>query len=1131
MGTTKDALNAGSVSYRFVVAIEGYNYLLTNATASEATTAWSGTGYTQALTGLFVDLKTGQSIQPWKAFSTSKTLQFHVRDQDGNDTFGIDTHKRNAGAETELAATCDRDDTTITVVNTDNFPASGDAFIGTECFSYTGITTTTFTGCTRGKFAPFPTSGTTFAQFHRVVAPSGVSPKLRPIVSANPRVWLGKWCGVWIHRYVGGVLDTKAEAHLAFAGRIADIADGANLATAVTVQHVLDVINETTIFRDGWSASVKPGIRLDLWQAFSLSETDGTTVKTTNPLQVVAGAPASVNEIQEGLYTHDQLYDAINQWLASEKDATRLHSEFWMWEAPTSQYPTPHVKIYWDRSASGAVDPQFYFAFPDEVLRAFGFTADDTTNGSSFVIRSRTGSTRPQHVVAQNPPVHSVFTQTQANTIQLEVTEERGEFIDQYDFFPASEAVTPDLGLEWGFFLLDSQFLIFGAKVGAELQYCLQPKFRWAGAETTRLLDYAIPEGRTSVEVRQILILEDNLSNLLKYFFYSTGTPTYNHATWDEFDGFGLGLGVPSPLLGSNFLQSIDTLPGAQASQLVVIDRPKKFVDVWNGDLVFRRAFLRWKDGGLQFRTWITPTAGAAIATLTEDNKAAPVGDQDNHRATTLETDEWQYPIIKLRYNRDVKDLSNADGFRSTLTLQDSVAIDDAGGMGKTLTISASNTYDDESGSGTLRVLLADFLASFPLHSRPAHTTARTIGPRHFEQLAVGDIVTLTDEYARDPDTGRRAVQARPAFITKTDVDYGGTSPDANEPRVAGGEVHLFMLPANRAATYVPSADIDDTASAGGFSAGYNNGTSTIRCYANRYSIASEPADAASVGVAGYKIRIVEKDPTNPASPTVWERTVLSQSGNDIVMTSTLSAPAWDPTKKYRVMWDSYSDNAAAQQVHCFQANDDNGMIESAGAPREYSVGQGNAPTGTSSAALTDEVELPPENSYGDGEPRDVGTDLVLARLLNNLIDVKTANHSPQLTAVMSGSGGTWNLVSVEPHYVGLEQFGIFVRTATVAAWMRSTNGASASVRVSLCRDMPSDDSDADVNRGLVYSEVTFSQTSTTWATSSDGDLSLAVKSETGFVFILIEVSSNAETRGLAKFVEGEREGFAVIGV
>lgn len=53
---------------------------------------------------------------------------------------------------TTLTAGISNTDTTIPVVSTSAFSTSGSILIGTELITYTGVTSTSFTGCTRGAF-------------------------------------------------------------------------------------------------------------------------------------------------------------------------------------------------------------------------------------------------------------------------------------------------------------------------------------------------------------------------------------------------------------------------------------------------------------------------------------------------------------------------------------------------------------------------------------------------------------------------------------------------------------------------------------------------------------------------------------------------------------------------------------------------------------------------------------------------------------------------------------------------------------------------------------------------------------------------------------------------------------------
>ena len=154
MGTTLDTLKAGSLNYCTVVAIEGYPHLITNhADPSKVVTAWSGTDFTTALGGLFVDLDRSQGFHPLRAFDEGGKCTLRIA-PDADDTFGIDLAATARGDYTYLSNSIDCDDTTIPVKDTTFLAASGTAYLGTECIAYSGTTATTLTGVTRGMYSP-----------------------------------------------------------------------------------------------------------------------------------------------------------------------------------------------------------------------------------------------------------------------------------------------------------------------------------------------------------------------------------------------------------------------------------------------------------------------------------------------------------------------------------------------------------------------------------------------------------------------------------------------------------------------------------------------------------------------------------------------------------------------------------------------------------------------------------------------------------------------------------------------------------------------------------------------------------------------------------------------------------------
>ena len=61
-------------------------------------------------------------------------------------------------------------------------------------------------------------------------------------------------------------------------------------------------------------------------------------------------------------------------------------------------------------------------------------------------------------------------------------------------------------------------------------------------------------------------------------------------------------------VMNGTFTDSVDRLSHAEQEITIVIDRPKKLVDIIGACLKLRFAFLRWIEGHLEFFSWMTPT-------------------------------------------------------------------------------------------------------------------------------------------------------------------------------------------------------------------------------------------------------------------------------------------------------------------------------------------------------------------------------------------------------------------------------------------------------------------------------------------------------------------------------------------
>lgn len=1144
-GTTLAALQAGSSSFKWVIAIEGYKYVLTDATPQQAIDAWSPVvdehHYELALGGLFVIMDNDQKLTPNVPFGEGGRCSFQVVKSESTDRFGVDTHKRSGGAETSLAETIDRTDTTIEVDSTSTFDASGDIHIGTECIGYTGKTSIAFTTCTRGKYVPFVNgnSGVGYSQHHRV-GQNELEVKFNPTVSAEPRTWIGRWVGVYLHKYDAalGALNSMSDALCVYAGKIVAISDdGSTGATTVELKHVLDVVGDSTIAgRDQWSARVRNTIHLEEGLSFGFIDYVGAAgsmvSRTANPLTIkAAGTASGNNEVDAGFYTAEELFAKLNLWLRSERLASRLWGSYsFGFFEPEGGYRS--VFIHWINPASTSDTVDFRFSAPNQVFQRLGWNSQggDSTAGlhNNFVASppgTWVGSTYNSYV-ADNPYLKVVVNDYGSWSVQVDQAD--GTFFDQYSSLPSSCKPATSDGAQWGVFLVDSTMLAFGIYAGSTLERLklLPEQFGYQGAFTQvgQALQAFSKSGQPDyTTIKQVAVLELPLHVALAGFFLSTGTSGYNDAS-NDFLGHGLGLGIPRGICGDAFLDSLAALPSSDKPIVVIMDKTIRFTDVFSGDLQLRRAYLRWKSGGLEFTQWRTPVAGNAVGFLEEANKAAPAGTVDHHRCVTKENGHWARPIVKIRFNRSVNSAEDNEGYRDSITVVDKTALDDMGGEGPTLTINARNTFGEFGQTGSpIHSLATGFLATMPFFSRPARETSRSIDIRYFEGYAVGDVFGWTDEYARDPDTGQRAVQTRYAIITRHGYTLGGDRAGSSTPDDMGGYVELYMFDVNRVAYYAPSAQIDDTATGGGYNAG------AITVYAHKYSESYEAVDASRF-TAGMKIRIVEIDPADPAAPASWDRTILTVVGNVITPTVALSSPAWDAAKKYRITFDDYADATAAQQLgYSFQADDADGMIVNARVPYQYSAGGADAAYTAWSGS--DPVELPPNSTYVEGAPRDVGHDVALVRLLNNLMSYKTAVSSPQLFSAVAaadpGAPTSWALVHATPIHLGDDVLLNDVwRRVAVAPHFRSGDGSVSRCRITLARNPPhavgfATSGMGDVDRGSFYSEVTFTTSSTTWSTPAADNLVANMKGSDGTAWLLVELDGACETYGLALVQEG----------
>lgn len=1087
MGTTATALATGSGQFGYVLVVEGYQYLLTDAaTTSAVVTAYAGTGWTQALPGLKVIGSIKQSIEPFKTDLDVPTLTFHVMDCDGNDTFGKAVWKSKPSISSRLNAVFQpAADGSGTITVRDNatgpaaFPASGTVYLGTRAINYSsksGTTGLTVSAGGAGVFAPFTGDGSNVynrpqglaeGQIYDVAAP--------PRVSDVPATWIGKQVALYIHRIVGGVWDARAQAHLEFAGTIAKFEDGEGV-TVVTCHDMRKKIEDATLLRTQWVGSVKPGIYLRAGDKLRVQETtNSTTPITSGTFTVVASGASGVDEANAGLYEYGDFLEMLEQWLSADAtlDAT--------WAVYCPQREQGRRTVFRARWSTTVMHGMSLYCNSQHVLEFMGFSNYERSDDDGDWLRVTVANKwRDERFLESVDPPYRIRALYRAGHVSaglsLQLDSSTGTWLDHSDYLPQAMQGA-DVGENWSYVIIgDSQLAI--AEYSSDTLLINVTPLAGFGQLYSKLDDFKAPgvtfdDPAEALEVRQVVFLTGKFSELIPRLFASVDGRGVNHATYDDFPW---GAAVPYSLLGSTFVQSCESLETAEATDTISIrlDRPTKLKDILIPEMALRFAFLIFKDGVFQFVSPPVPNSATADHVLDETNKAVGPGERVPMTASEW-TSEYLTNVVKIQYKRD-----HAGKYQGNpIVIKNQVSID-LHGETDPLTIDAVNSVDENSSlSGSTVEALAGNIAArvLPTFGYPVKILRRTIAPSLYH-VAPGDTVSLSDDLVRDPTSGARRLSNRACIVLSSQHDYG------HEGGKLMGEVTLLMGDEDRTYPLSPAAEVDTTHTAGLYTNGYDS--TNDRLHLNDHSF-SKSADALDVThfEAGDLVRIVEIDPADPASPDAWSREVAAVGADYLELTAAISSPAWSgATKKFAIIPQEYSAVQDSQKLHAFQADDGDGHIEDVAEPNSYGTQKMLSFT---RGVATDLPALLADELHGDGKPVTPFQLQSLTRMHNNLINCKAATHAPTVAysaagdALLTSSSADYELIQIFPVYIGGITPAGRNRYLSIAPQFRSTTGDAVYVKVTSSRFRPTGSS----LTGYTFSGATRSVEFTTSSTTS----------------------------------------------
>jgi hypothetical protein len=1083
MGTTLAALQGDEgVAYQWVLAIEGFECLVTDGDTTAAETAWAATPWDDAIGGLFVDGNFEQTLDPWNPINGGGDLTFVVRDTDGADILGKRIFKRS-GTETTLTATADNNDTTLTMQSTTGLTGA-DVYIGVERVGFSGSTGTTLTGCDRGKYSPFNRDGATdheFGRYHRL-SDSGLSANVRPLVSNVPRVWSGKWVGLWLHRKVAGVLDVKAEAQLVFAGKLADIRENESGDVVISAAHVLDAVAEATVMDQQFRITFAEGITLNVRDQRSVIaeiRTWNGSAATSRELTVVTSGPGTYS-IVEGRYSYQDLVAVINRMLSEAAglghinvscnlgivDSGGPRVEFSANFDGTGQHATLRLdhRIAVLFGLSGAEQTQAIKA-PDNA----GITIEVRSEMISYQVVQQTsedrgalvGALAPYRVLLLASPERVESGRYRSDYYAIGYTDYEGEIFEAYDaYFDQFGRLnladgTEDTGSRFLLSVDGYTFLCTWTTGFGDPVLNIYPEHQTIPAGSDKpYTTIGLRDGEEGDLVgTQTLALTGDMATVYTAILASTPTTGYNHSTYDK--GIA-GPAVPWEIMSgvAASLQQLQAINEPRAT--IIVDKPTTVKELLSVELVLRRAYLVWRNGTLLFTTWATPIDADDLPSLTEANKSSS-NQADKQITIPGFVDQWVRNIVKVEYDRVI----GTETYQRTVIAEDAASLGDLGRQ-LPITLKARNAFSiGSNAAGVQRIesILPAFIGWLPVVSRPVLQIRRTIDFSLFEGFGVGSIVKVTDNFVRDPGTGDRGIADLIGIVVGHRYSYGGADPGSWEsPRPIFGEVDVVIMGAELLANYCPAAEVDDTADSGGFTDGWNSGTSTLRTIAQKYQ--NVEAYDASYFAVGDEIQVIQIDPDPGATVTPQNATITAISTRDITLDASVTLTSG---LRYRLIPRKYADCTTSQRANrAFVCDETDGFVQ--GLRRGLMFGA--PPNGNTTTAIDiDDLAVLTHEAYSDeGMPLDVGSDHALVQTHNNLIGHRAMLCNPQmLEAPEAGGSVAANMVLLFPmlaHALVEDPAHSVLTRLVIAPAFRSTSGATATVTITVSQFPPRSRSD-----------------------------------------------------------------------
>lgn len=904
MTVKTDLAAATGVHRRLYLRIDGLNeYLWTRG--DDDPPSWAGPTHR---TCLHITSEFASEINIGEMTTTLSAMEFELDDIDVDAVkywgqlfaparWDENTHARcTAGASPETYI--DADATTINVDSATAMPASGTAYMGQETLTYGGKTGTSLTTVQKGLYPCVDAAATYFG--HTYKRPEIQASGAHMHVGTVPFSWVGRRAALYVHTWDKQTGDWRAEGEteLLWVGRISDEIrqDGKSRRWVLSCTSILSDLEE----------EIAVDLPEDDLQKINLQGDKGRSFIYTN--WDANGVSSSITvTIDKGVYTAKELVKEFNKQMAGTIGgwgSASTHPQFFL---------TADGKCRWwvlgvggSRSAAmlGYTVDGFCHALTALGFKKYSKIDDAPTTGTHIDTGGYYDSYHPLN--------------RDYNGDKLYVKDSDEFWADQGDnssarAFGKIEDSTINAKSKFkGTYLfsysaIDSgnNLLTLAEEVDGEIA-----EDAFAG----QLAKDALTEV-TGTRVKQVYIPQwKKLSDgslrgpfeLLLYSLLSTGTPNYQHATYDALP-LALSVGMQIELVDTASFQNADKLlysnPLAHRTAYVIDEGVSWATLAAREGKLF--GFLPvWRRGKITLTNVLAPGLDRQDDVLDESNDFA--SEDDAEWPDMVMSAETVVNSYKVKANYD-----NTTGkFGPSTTIYDA---DSRSGLRvtKQVEIEHPGVYRGIKSSVLKDQILAQLMGR---HLRyPSPLVKRTIAPTLATRVYVGDVVRFQSNRIADPIGTGTLVTNCLALVLKAAWNYEGAA------WVGSVTLMLLVQDSGHGDPWAPSAVVKKSAANGGLSVA--NDQLTLEDLA--FGEAGDTDDGAAF-FAADEVLIIERSPADPTAPVIYGPYVCLKDyeadGGGIL---TLEAGAgaaingigWTATKEHIVTAADYADAPTAQRA------------------------------------------------------------------------------------------------------------------------------------------------------------------------------------------------------------------------